>query len=322
MNKIELKKFNEELNRIINEGDKKNIDFTVQTISSDGSDIISYNTDFYIENGVLYYLDEELSEDTTDMMDVASKILDYSHDTVLKITDDNDNIIYENEEFDDEDFNESTKKYRDVVADDKYTRLKDLFGTRGRKRTLHVKPTGQTKEFLSGVKKEYKDVKTGELFYLADGDDTMTDVFGEPYTHFEIADESLRRKKFNRNENDDLTHYVNQYGLTGTEQDSFYRKKEFPVKGNVYYTNIDFYFDSLDRAEDYLAKEDIETLKKNNFLKMFDDEEWIVFPKGTRMIYLGYTMGGDVFDIAGVELEVNYFSDSSFEEIDIEKAIS
>jgi hypothetical protein len=89
--------------------------------------------------------------------------------------------------------NESNKKYRSVVADDKYTRLRDLYGRRGRKRTLHVKPTGQTKQFLSGPKKEYKDIKTGELFYLGDNSDVMTDIMGEPYTKFEIIDESFNK---------------------------------------------------------------------------------------------------------------------------------
>lgn len=92
-----------------------------------------------------------------------------------------------------ESVNESTKKYRSVVADDKYTRYKDFFGTRGRKRTLHVKATGETKQFLSGPKKEYKDIKTGQLFYLADGSDVMTDIMGEPYTKFEIITESFEK---------------------------------------------------------------------------------------------------------------------------------
>ena len=92
-----------------------------------------------------------------------------------------------------ESINESTKKYRSVVADDKYTRLRDLYGRRGRKRTLHVKATGGTKQFLSGPKKEYKDIKTGELFYLADNSDVMTDIMGEPYTKFEIITESFEK---------------------------------------------------------------------------------------------------------------------------------
>ena len=92
-----------------------------------------------------------------------------------------------------ESVNESTKKYRSVVADDKYTRLRDLYGRRGRKRTLHVKPTGETKQFLSGPKKEYKDIKTGELFYLGDNTDVMTDIMGEPYTKFEIIRESFEK---------------------------------------------------------------------------------------------------------------------------------
>lgn len=95
-----------------------------------------------------------------------------------------------------ESVNESTKKYRSVVADDKYTRYKDFFGTRGRKRTLHVKATGETKQFLSGPKKEYKDIKTGELFYLADNSDVMTDIMGEPYTKFEIISESIKEDTY------------------------------------------------------------------------------------------------------------------------------
>lgn len=96
--------------------------------------------------------------------------------------------------------NESNKKYRSVVADDKYTRLTDLYGRRGRKRTLHVKATGGTKQFLSGPKKEYRDIKTGELFYLADNSDVMTDIMGEPYTKFEIIDESFDNKPSHRKE--------------------------------------------------------------------------------------------------------------------------
>ena len=92
-----------------------------------------------------------------------------------------------------ESVNESNKKYRSVVADDKYTRLRDLYGRRGRKRTLHVKATGETKQFLSGPKKEYKDIKTGELFYLGNNTDVMTDMMGEPYTKFEIIGESFKK---------------------------------------------------------------------------------------------------------------------------------
>ena len=92
-----------------------------------------------------------------------------------------------------ESVNESNKKYRSVVADDKYTRLRDLYGRRGRKRTLHVKATGETKQFLSGPKKEYKDIKTGELFYLGDNSDIMTDIMGQPYTKFEIISESFNK---------------------------------------------------------------------------------------------------------------------------------
>ena len=92
-----------------------------------------------------------------------------------------------------ESVNESNKKYRSVVADDKYTRLRDLYGRRGRKRTLHVKATGETKQFLTGPKKEYKDIKTGELFYLGDNTDVMTDMMGEPYTKFEIIGESFKK---------------------------------------------------------------------------------------------------------------------------------
>ena len=94
-----------------------------------------------------------------------------------------------------ESVNESTKKYRSVVADDKYTRLRDLYGRRGRKRTLHVKATGGTKQFLSGPKKEYRHIKTGELFYLGDNSDVMTDIMGEPYTKFEIVNESVLYKQ-------------------------------------------------------------------------------------------------------------------------------
>lgn len=94
-----------------------NIDtyFTVKMISSDGLDTISYDNDFYIEDGILYYLDEELSRDTEDIMDVVAKIIDYCHETVLEITDDDNNIIYKNEEFDDEEFEESFKSLNEKL---------------------------------------------------------------------------------------------------------------------------------------------------------------------------------------------------------------
>ena len=111
-----------------------------------------------------------------------------------------------------ESVNESTKKYRSVVADDKYTRYRDFFGRRGRKRTLHVKPTGQTLQFLSGPKAEYKDIKTGELFYLADDDNVMTDKMGEPYTKFEIIDESLQGDKVLYKQNESVNE---DYGWHG-----------------------------------------------------------------------------------------------------------
>lgn len=77
---------------------------TVKTISQDGLDTIAYDNDFYIEDGILYYCDEELARDVEDdLLYAAERITDYCHDTVLEITDDDGEVIYKNEEFDDED---------------------------------------------------------------------------------------------------------------------------------------------------------------------------------------------------------------------------
>lgn len=80
---------------------------TVKTISQDGLDTIAYDNDFYIQDGILYYCDEELARDVEDdLLYVIQKITEYCHDTVLEITDDNGEIIYKNEEFDDEEFDD------------------------------------------------------------------------------------------------------------------------------------------------------------------------------------------------------------------------
>ena len=94
----------------------EDIYFTVKTISQDGLDTIAYDNNFYIQNGILYYLDEKLSRDVEDPLYIANRIIEYCHDTVLEITDGDDNIIYKNEEFDEDDdlfesLNESLEKF-------------------------------------------------------------------------------------------------------------------------------------------------------------------------------------------------------------------
>lgn len=91
------------------------MDLTVKTISQDGLDMISYDNNFYIEDGILYYGDEELARDVEDdLLYAAEKIVEYCHDTVLEITDDNGDIIYEN----------GSEPY----SDDKELRYNDYFG--------------------------------------------------------------------------------------------------------------------------------------------------------------------------------------------------
>lgn len=100
---------------------------TVKTISQDGLDTIAYDNDFYIQDGILYYCDEELARDVEDdLLYAIQKITEYCHDTVLEIKDDNGEIIYKNEEFDDEemDWEDGSEPY----SDDKELRYNDYFG--------------------------------------------------------------------------------------------------------------------------------------------------------------------------------------------------
>ena len=99
------------------------MEFNVKLISSDGSDEIRYDSNFYIEDGILYYLDEEIARDVEDdLLYAAQRIVEFCHDTVLEITDEDGEIIYKNDEFDDDD---------DIVAtfgadDDKPNYIRDI----------------------------------------------------------------------------------------------------------------------------------------------------------------------------------------------------
>lgn len=96
------------------EGINENMDLTVKTISQDGLDMISYDNNFYIEDGILYYGAEEIARDVEDdLLYAAEKIVEYCHDTVLEITDNNGDIIYENGE--------------EPYSDDKELRYSDYF---------------------------------------------------------------------------------------------------------------------------------------------------------------------------------------------------
>ena len=107
----------------------------------------------------------------------------------------------------------------------------------------------------------------------------------------------------------DLKNYVHSSGITNTEQDKFYIKHDFPVKGNVYHLNIDFYYGTLEDIKDMFAEEDIDTFEKCGFIKEYKGKPWLIFPKGTRVIYLGSNMSGGVYDIKGVEVEVSFWYD-------------
>lgn len=87
--------------------------FTVKTITMDGTDTIGYDSNFNITDGILYYGAEEISRDTEDLMDVLDNIINYCSETVIDIFDDNDKVIYHNEEFDDDfdEFEETLNKY-------------------------------------------------------------------------------------------------------------------------------------------------------------------------------------------------------------------
>lgn len=125
--------------------------------------------------------------------------------------------------------------------------------------------------------------------------------------------------------NKEITHYVNQHGLTGTEQDKYYRKLQFPVKGNVYHTNMDIYYFSVKQvkeAEGLLDNDELKILNERGFIQKYNGEDWIIFPKGTRMICLGYDMDGYIFDVAGVEITIYEWFDKNFETIDDKSAIS
>ena len=103
------------------------MDFTVKMISQDGMDMISYDSNFHIEDGILYHGTEELARDVEDDISYAvQKIVEFCHDTVLEITDDNDEIVYKNEEFEDEemDWEDGSEPY----SDDKELRYNDYFG--------------------------------------------------------------------------------------------------------------------------------------------------------------------------------------------------
>lgn len=101
----------------------ENMDFTVKMISQDGLDTISYDSNFYIEDGILYYGPEEIARDIEDdLLYVAEKIVEFCYDTVLEITDEDGEIIYKNDEYDDDD---------DIVAtfgadDDKPNYIRDI----------------------------------------------------------------------------------------------------------------------------------------------------------------------------------------------------
>ena len=81
----------------------ENIDFTVKMISQDGMDRISYDSNFYIEDGILYHGAEEIARDVEDdILYAVQRIVEFCHDTVLEITDQDDEVVYKNEEFEDE----------------------------------------------------------------------------------------------------------------------------------------------------------------------------------------------------------------------------
>ena len=95
----------------------ENMDFTVKMISDDGLDMISYDSNFYIEDGILYHGTEELARDIEDdILYAVQKIIEFCSDTVLEITDQDDEIVYKNDEFDDNEF-------EDVLDESKITSI-------------------------------------------------------------------------------------------------------------------------------------------------------------------------------------------------------
>ena len=56
----------------------ENMDFTVKMISQDGLDTISYDSNFYIEDGILYHGAEELARDIEDdILYAMQKIIEF-----------------------------------------------------------------------------------------------------------------------------------------------------------------------------------------------------------------------------------------------------
>ena len=91
----------------------EDMELTVKYILDDGSDAYGYDSNFNITDGILYYGAEEISRDTEDLMDVLDNIINYCSNTVIDIFNDNDEVIYHNEEFDDDfnEFEETLNKY-------------------------------------------------------------------------------------------------------------------------------------------------------------------------------------------------------------------
>ena len=122
---------------------------------------------------------------------------------------------------------------------------------------------------------------------------------------------------------EEIQNYVNQYGITGTKQDEFYNKITYPIKGNVYYTKTDIYYTSLKFLEEnlYEGEELLKVIKDNKFIREYEGEKWVVIPKNTKLIYLGYDMSGDVIDIKGAELHICSWYNNKLEDLDIKDAI-
>lgn len=98
------------------------MEFNVKLISNDGSDEIRYDSNFYIENGILYYLDEEIARDVEDdIMYAVQKIVEFCNDTVLEIKDQYGDVVYRNDEYSDYEldelsgFEESFKRYNETL---------------------------------------------------------------------------------------------------------------------------------------------------------------------------------------------------------------
>ena len=97
----------------------EDMEFTVKYILDDGSDAYGYDSNYNITDGILYYGAEEITRDTDDLMNVIENIIEYNHNTVIDIIDDNDEVIYHNEEFNNEDdleeLEESFKRYNETL---------------------------------------------------------------------------------------------------------------------------------------------------------------------------------------------------------------